>query len=43
MHLQLVTDNAELHGIIDLLEGRKTLQRDVDRWTEINVTKFNKA
>ncbi|GAB0187341.1 cAMP-dependent protein kinase inhibitor alpha [Grus japonensis] len=44
--LSSLANNTKLCGVVDTLEGRDAIQRDLDRlgrWARVNRMKFNKA
>ena len=46
MHPQQFADDAKLCGIVNMLEGQDTIQRDLDRleqWAQVNLMRFSKS
>jgi len=44
--LSKFASNAKLYGVVDTLDGRDAIQKDLDsleRWAPANLIKFNKA
>ncbi|GAB0186015.1 triadin [Grus japonensis] len=44
--IECTLSNTKLYGIVNTLEGRDDVQRDLDRlerWAHVNLLKFNKA